>query len=471
MTGIPMAVTCFWLEPADMAQMELRRYERRNPSSSDDLCPRSNGAWGYHDARGVLGRAPITWTADRPAGRPAEFVLGDGQYGSVDFQFPGHDDPRWPARCECGYEFCASDQWQERAERMYRRGDTGELVTLRDAPDGAMWDATWVPWKGPDGRCLVVKCPGGSDWTIDGRASNCTMRHDTEHRCWVRHGEPPVVTVGKDGLTCQAGCRIDPDGELPRLLEERGVRSVNPVDLGPVREVAQSILYSPELNERGIGDRIMTVIAYDTEFLEDGKTIALISIGMVRDDGAEYYAVNEAASKWRLRRRIRKHPWLMANVVPSLPKAHGDWNLYMPRRWLFNYSDPCVKPLHVIAREVRGFVLERPQPELWADHGAYDHVRLAQLFGPMIDLPAGFPMWTHELRQEAERSGNPDLPRLSGATSGMGEHNALHDAREVLYRLQWLHAPGTARTGLDRVAEAVRAARGGDAPPQIQGFA
>ena len=178
----------------------------------------------------------------------------------------------------------------------------------------------------------------------------------------------------------------------------------------------------------------MTAICYDAEFLEDGKTIALISIGMVREDGAEYYAVSEDATKLPLRRRIRKHDWLMANVVPSLPKAHGDWNLYMPRRWLFNYSDPCVKPRHVIAREVRGFVLAKPDPELWGWYVSYDHVLIAQLFGWMIDLPAGFPMYSRDLKQEADRLGGPDLPSLPGAR----EHNALDDAREILFRLRWL---------------------------------
>ncbi len=206
---------------------------------------------------------------------------------------------------------------------------------------------------------------------------------------------------------------------------------------------------------------------YDTEFLEDGRTAELISIGMVREDGAEYYAVSEDAAKRHLRRRIRKHDWLMANVVPSLPKAHGDWNLYMPRRWLFNYSDPLVKPRHVIAREVRGFILAAADPELWADYAAYDHVCLAQLWGPMVSLPSGIPMWTHDLRQEWERAGKPDLPSLPDGRA----HNALHDAREVKFRYEWLTA-GAAEsgTGLDRVAAAVRKARGGDPPVQVRGY-
>jgi hypothetical protein len=31
------------------------------------------------------------------------------------------------------------------------------------------------------------------------------MPDDGEHRCWVRHGEPPRITVDKNGPTCQAG--------------------------------------------------------------------------------------------------------------------------------------------------------------------------------------------------------------------------------------------------------------------------
>jgi len=31
---------------------------------------------------------------------------------------------------------------------------------------------------------------------------------------------------------------------------------------------------------------------YDTEFIEDGSTIDLISIGIVAEDGREYYAIS-----------------------------------------------------------------------------------------------------------------------------------------------------------------------------------
>lgn len=41
---------------------------------------------------------------------------------------------------------------------------------------------------------------------------------------------------------------------------------------------------------------------FDTEFIEDGRTIDLVSIGIVCEDGREYYAVSAEAdlrTSWR----------------------------------------------------------------------------------------------------------------------------------------------------------------------------
>lgn len=164
-------------------------------------------------------------------------------------------------------------------------------------------------------------------------------------------------------------------------------------------------------------------IFYDTEFLEDGRTIELISIGMVREDGREYYAVN-ADAPWKA---IRKHTWLMDNVIPSLPRIHGDERNHLSRRDLgIDFDHPAMKPRQQIAAEVKRFVLGVPNPQLWAWYGAYDHVVVCQLFGRMIDLPSGFPMFTCDLKQEAVRLGNPQLPEQR-----TGAHNALADARHL----------------------------------------
>lgn len=101
---------------------------------------------------------------------------------------------------------------------LWTRMDTGE--TKRRTGDfgiGAMWFATWYDRRDPGGQLrygwdfdnqldppLIVATPDG-DWNVDARASNCTMPMDRLHRCWVRHGAPPEITVDKAGLTCAAG--------------------------------------------------------------------------------------------------------------------------------------------------------------------------------------------------------------------------------------------------------------------------
>jgi hypothetical protein len=167
---------------------------------------------------------------------------------------------------------------------------------------------------------------------------------------------------------------------------------------------------------------------YDTEFLEDGKTIELISIGIVAEDGREYYAVNRDAP-WK---RIKKNGWLMANVVPSLPRLHGDARNIWPGQ-LVDFDDPRVKRCGDIANEVGDFLRADGDDgrELWAYYGAYDHVVLCQLWGPMIMLPEGVPMFTHDIMQLAAGRELPQQPD--------GVHNALADARHVRTMFESVH--------------------------------
>lgn len=178
---------------------------------------------------------------------------------------------------------------------------------------------------------------------------------------------------------------------------------------------------------------------YDTEFLDDGRTIDLISIGIACEDGREYYAVNAEITKGRLLRRIKRHSWLRTNVIPHLPKPSGDWNNHMPRSWLFDYRSHDVKPISRIAHEVEQFLTgglpASTDVELWADYCAYDHVALAQLWGPMIRLPQGVPMWTNDIQTYARIAGiSPkNLPHGPGT-----EHHALADARRVWSRYTYI---------------------------------
>ena len=139
---------------------------------------------------------------------------------------------------------------------------------------------------------------------------------------------------------------------------------------------------------------------------------------------------------------IRKDRWLMDNVWPSLPLRGQKWKLYsvgdaikhrLDPVGVLDTSDTRVRPGWVIANEVRDFILAVDAPELWAWYAAYDHVALCQLWGRMIGLPSGVPMWTNDLKQEAHRLGNPVLP-----DQAEGEHNALEDPRHNLVRARLL---------------------------------
>lgn len=92
---------------------------------------------------------------------------------------------------------------------IMRNMETGEEVSSRDLPVGALWVAVnnegFYP-TGSDGLAIICMLPGKHTWMIDGRASNCTMKDDTKHRCWVRHGTVGErLTVDKNGPTCKAG--------------------------------------------------------------------------------------------------------------------------------------------------------------------------------------------------------------------------------------------------------------------------
>mgnify|MGYP001577740199 FL=1 len=144
---------------------------------------------------------------------------------------------------------------------------------------------------------------------------------------------------------------------------------------------------------------------FDTEFYENGDVIRLISIGVVAEDSRAYYAETIHALDW-----ASATDWLVANVKPHL---HG----------------PRIER-NQIARELIEFMGEKP--EIWAYYADYDWVVLCQLFGRMIDLPKGWPMYCRDVKQLCDSLGNPKLPEQTSQ-----EHNAMADAEWT--RDAWHH--------------------------------
>lgn len=174
-------IKCFYIEPTGRYNVSLRRYS----SGSNDCID----GWIHN----------------------ASIKIGETDINSASGDLHSHDDPKWPKFCTtCNqYEFKDFDEWQLNHHEIYIDRKTGSLYELGSSvPVGAIWRCTWYEdmkdFTGPDGKSYCVKTPGG-DWVIDSRASNCTLPNDNIHKCWVRTGEPPNFTVGKNGNTCAAG--------------------------------------------------------------------------------------------------------------------------------------------------------------------------------------------------------------------------------------------------------------------------
>jgi hypothetical protein len=177
-----------------------------------------------------------------------------------------------------------------------------------------------------------------------------------------------------------------------------------------------------------------TRYAYDLEFLEDGITIDLISIGIACEDGREYYAVSNSFDV----NRVLNHDWLRANVWPYLPTAVTDGR---PVRQILDWAHPDVKSRRQIAPEVGQFLTAAGEPELWADFGAYDHVGLMQLWGPMVtdnkEKPC-LPWYTNDIQQERLRLERHFTQPITLPEQKQTEHHALADARHNLEKMRWL---------------------------------
>jgi hypothetical protein len=161
---------------------------------------------------------------------------------------------------------------------------------------------------------------------------------------------------------------------------------------------------------------------YDCEFIEDGRTIDLVSIGVIDESGREFYAVSTEFDP------SRAIDWVRRNVLAKLPPP----------------ADPAWRSLGQIRTDLLAFLTEPGEEiELWAWMAAYDHVALCQLWGDMRALPRVIPRFTHELRQHWETAGCPPLP-----SAPADQHDALADARHNLAR--WNVVNGSERNRPDR---------------------
>jgi hypothetical protein len=162
------------MEPTDEVEVHLRRYAGGYGSN----CCSASG-YGYHNASVVMERG-------------SRF-----SYPTVHGDVWPHTDAHWPQQCACGYVFKPEDPWQFNPEALYRRVDTGQLVTLDAAPAGAMFHCDWHVGRkfyhaGPDGVMLTVKLPDRSWWCVDGPSYPDGVAKEGS---WQRSGAIPNITA------------------------------------------------------------------------------------------------------------------------------------------------------------------------------------------------------------------------------------------------------------------------------------
>jgi len=178
---------------------------------------------------------------------------------------------------------------------------------------------------------------------------------------------------------------------------------------------------APRASRVHMGGRGNVKFFLDTEFIEYPCSIDLVSIGIVSDSGREYYAVSQEFDS------SKADSWVKANVLKDLPVRR------------------LRKPKRVIAQEIIEFVhAETTNPEFWGYYAAYDWVVFCWLFGKMVDLPKGFPMYCRDVKQIMDASGASSLPDPVGA------HNALVDAkwtRDLYYHVMQHETAAIAKDG------------------------
>lgn len=143
---------------------------------------------------------------------------------------------------------------------------------------------------------------------------------------------------------------------------------------------------------------------FDTEFIEDGRTIAPLSLGIVSEDGRQFYT--------EFMTDLNKHKpndFVKEHVLPRLTGATARATLPTIRAKLEFYF-----------RSAHDFNEHRP--ELWAYYADYDWVMFCQIYGTMMDLPPWMPRYCRDVKQYENLVGGVPHPPNDN------EHHALSDA-------------------------------------------
>jgi hypothetical protein len=231
---------------------------------------------------------------------------------------------------------------------------------------------------------------------------------------------------------------------------------------------------------------------FDTEFLEgtqskrNGKqtqpTIDLISIGIVDENGREFYAISnefnlkEAWNRYDIKKDLGKPQgiayekvyWIRENVLKPIfeelfnrfwkePDYLGIINMEFNFKNLKYLIKKYGTSRNIITNSILAFIYGNDcggsgmsatemaiEPRFYAYYCSYDWVVFCWLFGKMINLPKGFPMYCNDLKQMFDEKLNEDGMFVYSETTTVtvdyvknsyeypkqkNEHSAIDDAK------------------------------------------
>ena len=155
-------------------------------------------------------------------------------------------------------------------------------------------------------------------------------------------------------------------------------------------------------------------VFFDTEFTGLHQKTTLISIGLVSEDGQEFYAEFTDYDQSQV------DEWIQTNVIDKLS--------ILPRLVSFVSGDKA-KVRHYLEK----WLLQWPSIEIWSDCYAYDWVLFCELFGGAFGIPKNVYYIPFDLSTLFKLKGiDPDINREEySGMSGGNKHNALWDAKVI----------------------------------------
>jgi len=149
-------------------------------------------------------------------------------------------------------------------------------------------------------------------------------------------------------------------------------------------------------------------VFFDTEFTGLHKNTTLISIGMVSEDGKEFYAELNDYDQSQI------DDWLRSNVIANLYQGDAAMN--------------TTETAHCVTEWLSQF----DKVEMWSDCLAYDWVLFNHLFGHAFNIPKNVYYIPFDICTLFAAKGiDPDVNREQFAGIDGAKHNALHDARAI----------------------------------------